>query len=98
PADLDEQATETSVALSQRVEVEGPAGDRLDPDQWPPSAARELVDELRAGARLRVLFTIQQRRERRSLALDDGPVLVTLDWVAVFRGGRPLAAFSVLVV
>lgn len=83
-------------ALSQRIEVEGPAGDRLDPDEWPPSAARELVDELRAGARLRVLFTIEQRRERSTLTLDDGPVLVTLDWVAVFRGGRPLAAFSVL--
>jgi CHAD domain-containing protein len=83
-------------ALSQRVEVEGPAGDRLDPDEWPPSAARELINELRGGARLRVLFTIDQRRERRMLALEGGPVLVTLDWVAVFRGGRPLASFSVL--
>ncbi len=85
-----------STALSQRVEVEGPAGERLDPDLWPPSAARELINEIRDGARLRTLFTINQRRERRTLDLDDGRVLVTLDWVAVFRGARPLASFSVL--
>ena len=83
-------------ALSQRVEVEGPADARLDPDMWPPSAARELINEVRDGARLRTLFTINQRREKRTLALDDGPVQVTLDWVAVFRGARPLSSFSVL--
>ncbi len=85
-----------SKALSQRVEVEGPADERLDPDLWPPSAARELINEIRDGARLRVLFTINQRREKRTLALDDGPVEVTLDRVAVFRGARPLSSFSVL--
>jgi CHAD domain-containing protein len=83
-------------ALSQRVEVEGPAGLQLDPDLWPPSAARELINEIRDGARLRTLFTINQRRERRTLALDDGPVAVTLDRVAVLRGARPLSSFSVL--
>jgi CHAD domain-containing protein len=83
-------------ALSQRIEVEGPADERLDPDLWPPSAAQELVNELRQGARLRVLFTIDQRREKRTLTLDEGPVEVTLDWVAVLRGARPLASFSVL--
>ena len=83
-------------ALSQRVEVEGPASERLDPGTWPSSAARELIDELRDGARLRTLFTINQRRERKTLALDEGAVLVTLDRVAVFRGARPLSSFSVL--
>jgi CHAD domain-containing protein len=84
------------LALSQRVEVEGPADERLDPDLWPASAARELINELRGGARLRTLFTINQRRERKTIALDDGSVQVTLDWVAVFRGARPLASFSIL--
>jgi CHAD domain-containing protein len=85
------------LALSQRVEVEGPADERVDPDQWPPSAARELINEIRDGARLRTLFTLNQRRERRHLELEDGGrALVTLDWVAVFRGARPLASFSVL--
>jgi CHAD domain-containing protein len=85
-----------SKALSQRVEVEGPASERLDPDTWPSSAARELINEIRDGARLRLLFTINQRREKKTLALDDGPVQLALDRVAVFRGGRPLASFSVL--
>jgi CHAD domain-containing protein len=95
PGDNDDDENEPK-ALSQRVEVEGPADGRLDPDQWPPSAARELINEVRDGARLRTLFTINQRREKRTLALDDGPVLVTLDRVAVFRGARPLSSFSVL--
>jgi CHAD domain-containing protein len=99
PGDADEEASghkEGSLAMSQRVEVEGPADERLDPDVWPPSAAQELVNEVRDGARLRTLFTINQRRERRTIELDDGPVEVTLDWVAVFRGARPLSSFSVL--
>jgi CHAD domain-containing protein len=96
PGDDDDDDEADPKALSQRVEVEGPANDRLDPDAWPPSAARELINEVRDGARLRTLFTINQRRERRTMALDDGPVLVTLDWVAVFRGARPLSSFSVL--
>ena len=85
-----------SKALSQRIEVEGPANERLDPDMWPSSAARELMNELRDGARMRLLFTINQRREKKTLALDDGPVQLALDRVSVFRGGRPLASFSVL--
>lgn len=97
PADEgDGGAEDDPTALSQRVEIEGPADERIDPDLWPASAARELINEVRDGARLRTLFTINQRRERRTLALDGGPVLQTLDWVAVFRGARPLASFSVL--
>jgi len=90
------EAARDSKALSQRVEVEGPANERLDPGTWPSSAARELINELRDDARLRLLFTINQRREKKTLALDDGPVLLALDRVAIFRGGRPLASFSVL--
>jgi CHAD domain-containing protein len=84
-----------STALSQRVELGGPATERLDPDAWPPSAARELINEVRDGVRLRTLFTINQRREKTTLALDDGPVEVTLELVTVFRGARPISSFSV---
>ena len=94
PADAGAESRD-SKALSQRVEVEGPANERLDPDTWPSSAARELVNELRDGARMRTLFTINQRREKKTLALDDGPVQLALDRVSLFRGGRPLASFSV---
>jgi len=93
PADDDDEREPK--ALSQRVEVEGPANERLDPDTWPSSAARELINEIRDKARLRTLFTINQRREKKTLALDDGAVLVALDRVSIFRGGRPLASFSV---
>lgn len=92
----DDAGAPGSEALSKRVEVEGPADERLDPDLWPPSAARELINEVRDRARLRTLFTITQRREMRSIALDDGTVQVSLDWVSVFRGGRALASFTVL--
>lgn len=85
-----------NAALSDRVEVEGPAGEKLDPDSWPPSAARELVEELRRGARLRALFTLDQRREKTRLEIDGAPVEVALDRVAVVRGGRPLSTFSIL--
>ncbi|MGD8684359.1 MAG: CHAD domain-containing protein [Chloroflexota bacterium] len=95
PGEDDEGAADAR-ALSQRVEVEGPAAEHLDPDGWPSSAARELINEVRDGARLRTLFTINQRREKKTLALDDGPVQVALDRVAIFRGARPLASFSVL--
>ena len=95
PGEGDEGAADPR-ALSQRVEVEGPAAEHLDPDVWPSSAARELINEVRDGARLRTLFTINQRREKKTLALDDGPVQVALDRVAIFRGARPLASFSVL--
>ncbi len=95
PGAADDDAADPR-ALSQRVEVEGPASGQLDPDGWPSSAARELVNEIRDGARLRTLFTLIQRREKKTLALDDGPVLVTLDRVSVFRGARPLSSFSVL--
>jgi triphosphatase len=96
PGEADDDAALDPRALSQRVEVEGPANAQLDPDLWPPSAARELINEVRDGARLRTLFTINQRREKRTLALGDGAVAVTLDRVAVFRGARPLTSFSVL--
>ena len=86
----------SSAALAQRMEVEGPADERLDPAAWPPSAASGLVEEVRGRGRLHTLFTISQRREQRTLALGEGPVEVTLDRVTVLRGGRSVGAFSIL--
>src|SRR5688572_13835402 len=85
-----------SRALTQRVEVEGPADAGLDPDDWPPSAAQSLVNEIRGGARLRPLFTIAQRREKRTLRFESGAAELTLDWVAVLRDGRAMGSFNVL--
>jgi CHAD domain-containing protein len=96
PAPGAKTAGKGSRALTRRMEVEGPANERLDPDGWPPSAAQSLVNEVRGGARLRALFTIAQRRERRLLRFDAGPAEVTLDWVAVLRDGQAVGSFSVL--
>lgn len=83
-------------ALAQRVEVEGPATDRLDPMDWPSSPARELVDELRGAARLRLLFTVRQRRHSRQVSLPEGRVEVTLDEVTVLHGVRSVGSFCAL--
>lgn len=83
-------------ALAQRVEVEGPATARLDPTDWPSSPAQELVDELRGAARLRLLFTVRQRRHSRRISLPEGRVEVTLDQVTVLRGVRNVGTFCAL--
>jgi inorganic triphosphatase YgiF len=59
----------TSGALHRRPEVEGPASDAPDPVAWPPSAARDLLDGLRAGAPLIELIRLEQVRLERSVSL-----------------------------
>ncbi len=83
-------------ALHRRIELEGPANGRLDPDGWPSSPARELVDELRDGARLRDLFTIRQRRTVRDIRASDGAAELSLDSVEVLVGGSVVGTFSEL--
>lgn len=72
----------------RRPEVEGPAGPDLDPGQWPPSPARDLVDRLRGGAPLTERFTLRQRRVERPVRLGDIAIgTLSLDTVTVERGG-----------
>ena len=85
-----------SSALRRRIELEAPASIRLDPDAWPESPARELVDELRGAARLRPLFTIRQRRHERKVSGPDGIALFTLDEVEVHAGRTVVGAFTAL--
>ena len=85
-----------SRALRRRIELEAPASIRLDPDAWPESPARELVDELRGAARLRPLFTIRQRRHERRVSAPDGIALFTLDEVEVHAGRTVVGAFTAL--
>ena len=79
--------------LHRRIELEGPATGRLDPDTWPSSPARELIDELRGAARLRGLFTIRQVREVRPVTGDDGTADVSLDEVRVIAGRNIVGTF-----
>ena len=83
-------------ALQRRIELEGPANARLDPDGWPSSPARELVDELRDGARLKSQFTIRQRRAVRDIRAQDGAAQLSLDEVEVLVGATVVGTFSEL--
>jgi len=85
-------------ARHDRLELEGRANQRLDPGQWPESAARSVVETATAGEQLRTLFTVNQRRNERDLYRADGSVLATLslDEAEVSRFGRHLGKFTVL--
>lgn len=83
-------------AVHRRIELEAPASGRLDPGTWPPSPARELIDELRGAARLRGLFTIRQVREVRDITGPDGTAQLSLDEVRVIAGRQVVGAFTEL--
>ncbi len=83
-------------ALRRRIELEGLANARLDPDGWPSSPARELVDELRGGGRLRAQFTVRQRRAVRDVRADDGAAELSLDEVEVLLGRTVVGTFAEL--
>lgn len=83
-------------AVHRRIELEGPASARLDPDTWPSSPARELIDELRGAARLRGLFTIRQAREVRDVTTTDGSAELSLDEVRVIAGRNVVGTFAEL--
>jgi CHAD domain-containing protein len=85
-------------ARHDRLELESVANQRLDPQGWPQSAARSIVETAAGGEHLRTLFTITQRRNERELLLDDGSVLavLSLDEAEVSRFGRALGSFTVL--
>ncbi len=83
-------------ALHRRIELEGAANPRLDPDAWPSSPARELVDELRGGARLRGQFTVRQRRAVRDLRAGEGTAQLSLDEVEVVLGRTIVGTFAEL--
>lgn len=83
-------------ALHRRLELEAPASARLDPSTWPESEARERVESLVDGERLRTRFTVAQRRLERELIAHDGRATLSVDTVEVRRRARPLGAFATL--
>lgn len=64
--------------MHRRPEIEGPASETLDPDAWPPSAARDLLATLRGHQPLRERLRLNQRRTERSVTVDGPHVLGTL--------------------
>jgi CHAD domain-containing protein len=81
--------------LHRRREIEGPAGDGLDPAAWPASEARDMLVQAVGGQPLEELCRIRQRRRVRVVRGAGGEVELSLDEVEVFRGGRRLGAFPV---
>lgn len=70
--------------VSERLELEGPATLRLDPESWPPSPARDrLVAILASGAgprqRLREIASLGQRRRVRVVRRGATVVELSLD-------------------
>ena len=81
--------------LHRRQEIEGPAGDGLDPAVWPASEARDVLIQAIGGRPLEELCRIRQRRRVRVVRGAGGEVELSSDEVEVFRGGRRLGAFPV---
>ncbi len=76
-------------SLHRRPEREGPADDRPDPAGWPPSAARDLLVELTAGAPLTERLALVQQRAERPVVVNEVRVgTLSLDRVAVVHAGE----------
>lgn len=89
------KATTTEAgALQRRTELEGPAGEEIDPRTWPPSPARTLLLELCDGAPLVDLVTVRQFRRRRDLVTDATRLELSLDQVEVLDRGRVVDRFT----
>jgi inorganic triphosphatase YgiF len=79
-------------SVHRRAELEGPATASLDPDTWPMSEARELLDQLRDGRPLVQRVRLDQRRTTRSLHDDGGQIAtLSLDRVSVRGSGAAVA-------
>lgn len=83
-------------AIHRRLELEAPASARLDPASWPESEARERVERLSGGGRLRTRFTLVQQRLEQELVAGTGRATLSLDASEVRRRGRPLGTFATL--
>jgi inorganic triphosphatase YgiF len=84
-------------AMHQRPELEGPSDGSLDPASWPPSPARDLVEQLTAGAELREQLSLAQRRIERDVEVAGARVgLLSLDRSQVLHGGREVGLLRVV--
>ncbi len=83
-------------ALHRREELEGPAGEGLDPHAWPSSDARELLLRALGSEALEERFRIRQRRMVRDLRGADGAAELSLDEVEVLHGDERLGRLTVL--
>lgn len=81
-------ATGGTGALHRRPELEGPAIATLDVAAWPPSAARDHLDALRANERLVERLSLAQDRTERPVLIDGTRIgTLSLDDVGVQHHG-----------
>ena len=84
-------------ALHRRPELEGPATDEPDPAAWPPSAARDHLDRMRAGKPLGERLALVQRRRERTVTVEARPVaLLSLDEVRVIHRGAEVGRLELV--
>ena len=76
----------------RRAEVEGPATDTIEPDDWPASPALELLTQLRDGRPLIERLRLYQARTERAVTLADGASIgtLTMDRVRMTAAGADL--------
>ena len=76
----------------RRPEVEGPATDTIEPDDWPASPALELLTQLRGGRPLIERLRLYQARTERAVTLADGASIgtLTMDRVRMTAAGADL--------
>lgn len=79
----------SGTGIHRRPEHEGPATESVNPDRWPPSAARERLLGLSGGAPLVERVRLLQRRTERSVSIDGVPIgTLSLDEVRVRHGAE----------
>jgi inorganic triphosphatase YgiF len=83
--------------LHRRPELEGPATPEPDPEGWPPSEARELLDRLRAGRPLVVRLRLLQYRIERRATVNGAPTgVLSLDHVTVLGPTGVVGTFRIV--
>lgn len=83
--------------MHRRPELEGPATAEPIPERWPPSDARDFLDQLRAGQPLRTRLTLRQRRVERSVTVEGEPIgILTVDHVTVIGADRAGGQFGIV--
>lgn len=72
--------------VSSRTELEGPATTAIDPEVWPPSAARDALLEATRPSGLIEIACLRQRRLTRTLGNGSATVQLSLDEIEALDG------------
>lgn len=77
-------------AVSRRMELQGPATNRLDPEDWPPSDARSRLKAVLDGRPIVEIAALRQRRLQRDFGRAGTTVEISLDEMTALDGRRVL--------